>query len=62
MVEIRLMQDCPFKDAHYVWNHGFSDYYANVQISLDNGTPVGILMNGIKVLGEKSGHGMEEQT
>lgn len=53
MVEIRLMQDCPFKDAHYVWNHGFSDYYANVQISLDNGTPVGILMNGIKVLGEK---------
>lgn len=74
MVEIRLMQDCPFKDAHYVWNLGFSDYYVNVQMSLkqfafklgfdelspgysfiayDNGTPVGVLMNGIKVLSKK---------
>ncbi|MDN5388455.1 MULTISPECIES: hypothetical protein [Bacillus] len=82
MVEIKLMKYCPFKDAHYVWNLGFSDY-ANVQMSLkqfafklgfdelspeysfiayDNGAPVGILMNGIKVLGEKSGRGMEEQT
>lgn len=74
MVEIRLMQDCPFNDAYYVWNLGFSDYYTNVQMSLkqfafklgydelspeysfiayDQGAPVGILMNGIKVLGDK---------
>lgn len=74
MIEIKLVKDCPFNDAHNVWNQGFSDYYTDVQISLTQfafklgfdelspeysfiayaqGVPVGIIMNGIKVLGEK---------
>lgn len=35
MIEVKALSECPLKDATESWNKGFSDYYSNLRMPVD---------------------------